>query len=105
MRQPIPLHTDAIINLVPATRHLGNIEAARQRCAAPQRLRLDVAGVLAEAFATDLDGDAVPELLLWTRSSGSSAEGEVRGWRFDAAGSATAIQVPALDDEATAKRQ
>ena len=68
--------------------------------AAPQRLRLDVTGGLAEAFATDLDGDAAPELLLWTRSGGSSAEGEVRGWRFDAAGSATAIQVPALDDEA-----
>jgi hypothetical protein len=69
--------------------------------AAPQRLRLDVAGVLAEAFATDLDGDAVPELLLWTRSGGSSAEGEVRGWRFDAAGGATAIRAPALDDEAS----
>lgn len=69
--------------------------------AAPQRLRLDVAGGLAEAFATDLDGDAAPELLLWTRSGGSSAEGEVRGWRFDAAGGATAIQVPALDDEAS----
>lgn len=68
--------------------------------AAPQRLRLDVAGVLAEAFATDLDGDAVPELLLWTRSGGSSAEGDLRGWRFDAAGGATAIQVPPLDDEA-----
>lgn len=68
--------------------------------AAPQRFRLDVAGGLAEAFATDLDGDAAPELLLWARSGGSSAEGEVRGWRFDAAGRVTAIQVPPLDDEA-----
>jgi hypothetical protein len=68
--------------------------------AAPQRLRLDVVGGLAEAFATDLDGDSAPELLLWTRSGGSSAEGDVRGWRFDAAGGATAIQAPTLDDEA-----
>jgi hypothetical protein len=68
--------------------------------AAPQRLRLDVVGGLAEAFATDLDGDSAPELLLWTRSGGSSAEGDVRGWRFDAAGGATAIQAPPLDDEA-----
>lgn len=67
--------------------------------AAPQRLRLDVAGSLAEAFATDLDGDAAPELLLWTRSGGSSAEGDLRGWRFDAAGGATALPLPPLDEE------
>lgn len=67
--------------------------------AAPQRLRLDLAGALAEAFATDLDGDAAPELLLWMRSGGSSAEGDLRGWRFDAAGGATTIQLPPLDDE------
>lgn len=69
--------------------------------AAPQRLRLDVAGALADAFATDLDRDAAPELWLWTRSSGSSAEGDLRGWRFDAAGGASEVTLPPLDDEAT----
>ena len=69
--------------------------------AAPQRLRLDVAGSLAEAFATDLDGDAAPELLLWIRHGGSSAEGDLRGWRFDAAGGATDLQLPPLDEATT----
>ena len=67
--------------------------------AAPQRLRLDVAGSLADAFATDLDGDAAPELLLWTRSGGSSAEGGLRGWRFDVSGGAALLTLPPLDDE------
>ncbi len=67
--------------------------------AAPQRLRTDLDGSLVDAFATDLDGDAAPELLLWTRGAGSSAEGDVRGWRFAANGEASALALPPLDDE------
>lgn len=67
--------------------------------AAPERLTLDLDGTLAEAFATDLDRDAAPELLLWTRSAGSSAEGQVHGWRFDAHGNAAALPSPPLDGE------
>lgn len=68
--------------------------------AAPQRIALAIDGALVDAFATDLDGDAAPELLLWARGSGSSAEGEVLGWRFAADGSATPLALPALDDDA-----
>jgi len=68
--------------------------------AAPQRLSTVLDGALVDAFATDLDGDAAPELLLWMRSGGSSAEGDLRGWRFDTAGGNTPLQVPSLDDEA-----
>lgn len=68
--------------------------------AAPQRLRLDGSGSLADAFATDLDGDAAPEVLLWLRSAGTSAEAEIRGWRFDPGGEAHPITIPPLDDEA-----
>ncbi|MGL6289655.1 MAG: hypothetical protein ACRC2H_03095 [Silanimonas sp.] len=67
--------------------------------AAPQRLRIDADDALVDAFATDLDGDAAPELLLWTRGAGSSAEGEVRGWRFAANGDAAPLALPPLDDE------
>lgn len=65
--------------------------------AAPLRLGLELDDPLAEAFATDLDGDAAPELLLWTRSPGSSAEGDVRGWRFAADGAHAALALPALE--------
>ena len=51
---------------------------------------------LAEAFATDLDADGFPELLLWWRSSGSGAEGEVRGWQFSVA-TTQALALPELD--------
>ncbi|GAB3732861.1 hypothetical protein GCM10028794_09960 [Silanimonas algicola] len=67
---------------------------------APRRLRLDGDGSLAEAFASDLDGDGAPELLLWMRSGGSAAEGDVRGWRFDADGKAAPLRLPPLDDDA-----
>lgn len=68
--------------------------------AAPRRLHLQLDGALTEAFATDLDADAAPELLLWARASGSSAEGDIRGWRFDASGDTAPIALPALDDAA-----
>jgi hypothetical protein len=67
--------------------------------AAPERLGLEFDGAIVEGFATDLDGDAAPELLLWTRSAGSSAEGEVRGWRFAADGANVPLALPALDDD------
>lgn len=65
--------------------------------AAPRRVVAVFDGTLVEAFATDLDGDAAPELLLWIVSSGTSAEGEMHGWRFAAGGDALALRVPALD--------
>lgn len=65
--------------------------------AAPSRLSIELDDPLAEAFATDLDGDAAPELLLWTRSAGTSAEGDVRGWRFEADGASVELALPALD--------
>jgi hypothetical protein len=65
--------------------------------AAPSRRSIELDDPLAEAFATDLDGDHAPELLLCTRSPGSSAEGDVRGWRFEADGSETVLALPALD--------
>jgi hypothetical protein len=67
--------------------------------AAPQRLQVELDGTLIDAFATDLDRDAAPELLLWTRSAGSSAEGQVQGWRFTDAGDAIDIALPSLDDD------
>lgn len=67
--------------------------------AAPRRLQLDVAGSLQEAFATDLDGDATPELLLWTGGEGSAAQGDLLGWRFTADGEAEALALPALDGD------
>jgi hypothetical protein len=54
---------------------------------------------LAEAFATDLDSDGRPELLLWWQSTGSSAEGTVRGWRFDDEGGSIALLLPELDSD------
>jgi hypothetical protein len=67
--------------------------------AAPARLRIELDDPVAEGFATDLDGDYAPELLLWTRADGSSAEGDVRGWRFAADGAATMIALPELDGD------
>jgi len=68
--------------------------------AAPRRLVLAFDGALVDAFATDLDGDASPELLLWIMASGSLAEADVHGWRFDASGEATPLPLPPLDDDA-----
>lgn len=65
--------------------------------AAPRRVVGVFDGTLMDAFATDLDADAAPELLLWTTGGGSLAEGEMQGWRFEAGGEAIALRVPALD--------
>ncbi len=54
---------------------------------------------LAEAFATDLDSDGRPELLLWWQSTGSSAEGAVRGWRFEDEAASIALLLPELDSD------
>lgn len=64
--------------------------------AAPRRLEQRLDGELVDAFATDLDGDALPELLLWQVDGGSAAEGDVVGWRFAANGEATDLRLPAL---------
>ena len=73
--------------------------------AAPRRVVGEFEGTLVEAFATDLDADAAPELLLWTTTGGSSPEAEVQGWRFKAGGDAVALHLPPLDaDTATGWR-
>ena len=67
--------------------------------APPGRWTLMLDDPITDAFATDLDGDAAPELLFWTRSTGSSAEGGIHGWRFAANGTADALTLPALEDD------
>ena len=59
-------------------------------------------GELVDAFATDLDGDAWPELLLWWRDAGSLAEGRIEGWRFRPDGPRTALTLPALEADLAA---
>lgn len=66
--------------------------------AAPLRWSTAVDAPIVEAFATDLDADAWPELLLWTRS-GSAGEGSVEGWAMRPYGERTALTLPPLDDE------
>lgn len=67
--------------------------------AAPRRLESRLEGELVDAFATDLDGDAVPELLLWHADGGSAAIGDIVGWRFAADGEATDLRLPTLDGD------
>ena len=65
--------------------------------AAPMRMVADDAGELVDVFATDLDGDAWPELLLWWRDAGSLAEGRIGGWRFTESASWQPLILPPLD--------
>ena len=67
--------------------------------APPMRMVADDAGELVDAFATDLDGDAWPELLLWWRDGGSLAEGRIGGWRFTEAASWSPMILPPLDGD------
>jgi hypothetical protein len=67
--------------------------------AAPLRWRAEVPGEFVEAFATDLDADGWPELLLWQRS-GSAGEGLVEGWRLRPGGHVDALALPALEGDA-----
>ncbi len=67
--------------------------------AAPRRLASRLEGELVDAFATDLDGDAVPELLLWQADGGSAAIGDIVGWRFAADGEAAELRLPTLDGD------
>lgn len=53
-------------------------------------------GHLADAFATDLDANGQPELLFWTRGDGSSAEGDVSGWRLLPDGGRAPLALPSL---------
>lgn len=66
--------------------------------AAPRRWTTSLAGEFVEAFATDLDADGAPELLLWWRA-GSAGEGGVEGWRIGPGAAAAALTLPALDGD------
>ncbi len=60
-----------------------------------QKLEQSIDGELADAFATDIDGNGSPELLLWIRGDGSAAQAELIGWEFGT-GSNRSLSWPAL---------
>lgn len=66
--------------------------------AAPLRWMTEADGEIAEGFATDLDADGWPELLLWLRE-GSAAEAAVLGWRLRGDGEPQALALPPLDGD------
>jgi hypothetical protein len=54
---------------------------------------------MVDAFATDLDGDNLPELLLWVRDGGEIAAGEVLGWRLAPHSEAEPLRLPPLSND------
>lgn len=67
--------------------------------AAPRAWSQRAAGELVSAFATDLDGDNLPELLLWIRDERDTAAGQILGWRLVPYGEAEALRLPPLSDD------